>query len=558
MVSWPDSPVRGAVVLCPPIGYEATCAHATFRLLAEQLAPRGLVAMRIDYDGSGNSMGDETDPARVEGWRRTVTDAVREVRGFGAPWVGLVGLRFGATLAVLAGTRPDDEVGAGVDAFALWDPVVSGRRYSRELRVLGVAPRDGDAGDGIVVAGLELTAATLTEISAVTIALDELAAPTLVIRRPERTSASDGPSEEWPGTTEMLDTDVELSAIPHAIVDRLVDWFDDMAPAPTGPAGPEPAFAGTATETIGDVELHHAATSVGDAQIFTVRTQRLGPSSSPGPGPGPDAAIVLLNNGLAPQIGPGRAWVEFARRWAEDGWTVVRMDLTGIGDSPARPGHPSGDSYPVTAGADVTSVLDDLRSAGMHRFAIAGLCSGALLAYDAALMAPDVAVVASVNPRFDHPLTVQRGSRRTRAGRTTRRLAAVPLRKTPLLPWFERVPAAVWRAFDLVRLVPLPSRGLRRVRAQGTAVVLVFGPHEWGLRALHRRDGAWFDRFARSDAVEVHIIDDLDHSMFSRAARAEAREVLTAALSRYLPPGNVRPSTGNVGHGVSAGTGSPP
>ena len=35
-----DGVVRGGAVLCPPVGYEAICAHRTFRVVAEELLPR--------------------------------------------------------------------------------------------------------------------------------------------------------------------------------------------------------------------------------------------------------------------------------------------------------------------------------------------------------------------------------------------------------------------------------------------------------------------------------------------------------------------------------------
>src|SRR4029077_3267920 len=52
----------GAIVLCPPIGYEYMSAYRTVRLLAERLAALGFDALRIDYDGTGNSTGDNAQP----------------------------------------------------------------------------------------------------------------------------------------------------------------------------------------------------------------------------------------------------------------------------------------------------------------------------------------------------------------------------------------------------------------------------------------------------------------------------------------------------------------
>ena len=55
---WPDDgTARAGVVVCPPSGYEAVCAHRTLRVVAERLAERGFAVLRFDYDGTGDSAG---------------------------------------------------------------------------------------------------------------------------------------------------------------------------------------------------------------------------------------------------------------------------------------------------------------------------------------------------------------------------------------------------------------------------------------------------------------------------------------------------------------------
>src|SRR5882757_5126910 len=55
----PSALRRGAgIVLCPPLGYEYMSAYPTMRILAERLAALGFDALRVDYDGTGNSAGD--------------------------------------------------------------------------------------------------------------------------------------------------------------------------------------------------------------------------------------------------------------------------------------------------------------------------------------------------------------------------------------------------------------------------------------------------------------------------------------------------------------------
>src|SRR6188472_459160 len=90
---------RGGVVLCPPMGEEGRAAHRTFRRLAEALAEAGIVALRFDYDGTGDSAGLQDDPDRVPAWQDSIEAARQYLLDLGAPTVAAVGMRLGATLA---------------------------------------------------------------------------------------------------------------------------------------------------------------------------------------------------------------------------------------------------------------------------------------------------------------------------------------------------------------------------------------------------------------------------------------------------------------------------
>src|SRR6185437_10249368 len=77
-----------------------------------------------------------------------------------------------------------------------------------------------------------------------------------------------------------------------------------------------------------------------------------------------------------------------------------RIDLSGIGDSPALPGERENLVYPRSGLADIGAALDFLRAElGASRFIIAGLCSGADLAYQAARREERLAGVVMMNPR---------------------------------------------------------------------------------------------------------------------------------------------------------------
>ena len=123
------------LIICNPFGYEALCAHRSLRHMAEAAAALGVPALRFDYHGTGDSPGDDRDPARWGAWLASVHHAVDELRrSTRVERVCLLGLRLGATLAAMVSCERDDV--AGLVAIA---PVVSGKAWLREVRVLQLA-----------------------------------------------------------------------------------------------------------------------------------------------------------------------------------------------------------------------------------------------------------------------------------------------------------------------------------------------------------------------------------------------------------------------------------
>ena len=95
-------------------------------------------------------------------------------------------------------------------------------------------------------------------------------------------------------------------------------------------------------------------------------------------------AIILLNSGLLHRVGPNRVYVKLARELAEDGFIVLRFDLSGIGDSRVPN---DGQTYDESARVikDIRDVMDYLSEAkGIGKFILMGLCSGGSNAFRAA------------------------------------------------------------------------------------------------------------------------------------------------------------------------------
>jgi len=85
--------------------------------------------------------------------------------------------------------------------------------------------------------------------------------------------------------------------------------------------------------------------------------------------------IIILNTGIIHRVGHHRMYVTMSRALARLGHTVLRFDLSGIGDSDERPDQLS----PLKSSlSDIKDAVDMLeRDHGSQRVVLMGLCSGA-------------------------------------------------------------------------------------------------------------------------------------------------------------------------------------
>lgn len=116
-----------AVVICSPIGPESMRNDRRESRLADELAARGLCAVRFHYRGTGHSDG---SPEALS------IDTMQEDAGFvadrivsavGATSLEFVGSRLGGFVAAAAASE------TRAPSIALWEPVVNTRRYFREV-----------------------------------------------------------------------------------------------------------------------------------------------------------------------------------------------------------------------------------------------------------------------------------------------------------------------------------------------------------------------------------------------------------------------------------------
>ena len=536
-----DGLARGGVVLCSPMGEEGRAAHRTFRRLADELAGAGFVALRFDYDGCGDSAGLLEDPARVAFWLSSVEAARQYLGHLGVPTMTAVGMRLGATLAGVQAAR-----GEAFRSLVCWDPCLSGRTFLREGEALYRLGETGlpRAQDGLRhTPGFQYDAATARSLQTVNLgrlpADRQVADRVLVLTREDRPGKNGvtrglqraTPSletEAVPGQSDLLDVPPEQSVVPEQALRRIVEWVARGVPEPPVPVkAPEPEHAVV------------VGSGPDDTAPVRERVVRLGPSGVVGMATEPVDLdlrrepvpwVVLVNVAAEHHIGPGRRWVEWARGWSAAGYRVVRIDQSGVGDSPTAPGRADDLAFAPEWIDDMRHVVTALRSDGA-RVGIVGLCSGSYSALEVALWEPVDAVFA-INPR----LTIYQAAKGTPVHTSRRRAAMIPYKPVAKLARRRRLLAGgLWRIYREFAVWHAPLLVLWRVRRRGTAVEVVAcrddAQHFTEVYAL--RPLLWWMR--RSARFRFTADDTVDHSLLSRQAQLVGYERATAFLARHLP-----------------------
>ena len=516
-LSWLTEPVgstgRSGVLLLPPIGYDYWTTHRAMRDLAERLAANGHRVLRIDYRGTGDSTGCAWAAGILGKWEDDVRRAVEELRGRGATSIALVGLRFGALLALnlLA------EVGA--DAVVAWIPVVSGRRYVKELQLLSTpAPALPSVAGGSgtrFLAGCAFTTELLSRLASRSVEAVETNARILILDRPDRVSSA-GLAEKWSekgasaeqvlldGVQTILDVPTEYAVTPTPHLALMADWLG-RAPPEAGETSqvPEATWHDHARFLYEGRPLVEQAVRLGEAQLVGIECA--------GADGGARGTVVFLNTGSEPHVGPGRAWVELARDVAARGWRTIRVDYQGWGESPDN-GYAPGQPYDAHAVADTLALARALVDRGDRRIVLVGLCASAWIALRDGASLPVHGIVA-FNPQLywqtGDPVWATMPESIEWCHRDDDNVWADPLRRSAVRRWFEAIQAA---PFPVDFWFERDDPGIQYLRGPLSHAIPPTG--------------------AALGAVTIHEFEYLDHAMHRHWHRSEALDAIMALLGR--------------------------
>ena len=564
-------------MICKPFGYEALCSHRTIRVLAESVADLGIPTLRFDYAGTGDSEDLQPRADQIQAWVADIVAAVGELRRrLGVESVCLLGFRLGAMLATLAAAK----CGHG-GALILGAPVVSGRRYLRDLRtthlasLMGLGERSSDAGLGadgsLEVSGYELSAASIAALSQIDLAnITSLSVSrVLIIDRDDLPAARNWHQElsrrgvcadylALPGFVQMLMTAPQSAVVPQAIVAAACSWLLAAELKPAGPAREAHAKPRASALEVASPTLRLPGASPGPEAMVVERPVTFGADpplfgivSEPRAQELRRRAVILLNTGADWHTGVGRLYVSLARSWARRGYHVLRMDLEGLGDSGTRKDRASDEVFPPGAIEGIGAAIEMLGTRyGIRDVTLAGLCSGAYHALRAAVAGLPVRRILMVNPQnffwkqgtkleelqlADIVRNPAIHRERLFSAGAWRRLLAGEINVWRIMRVYLHRPLLTLRRIlrDLTRSlhIRLPSDlgwELEHIDSRALRIVFVFARGEPGIDLLALQAGSSIRRLG--ERCRVHIVDGADHTFSNGWSRAALEAILSAEL----------------------------
>jgi acyl carrier protein len=119
-----------AVLICCASGHEDIRSTFIIQNLTKQIVQFGSPVFRFDYFGCRDALGENKD-ATCSRWQQDIDTAQQELRyRTGIENIVAIGIRFGATLLL------NSSLIRGFSRLVLWDPIVQGASYYRELQNL--------------------------------------------------------------------------------------------------------------------------------------------------------------------------------------------------------------------------------------------------------------------------------------------------------------------------------------------------------------------------------------------------------------------------------------
>ncbi len=556
---WLHAPRTGhgsdvGVLICTGLIQDAILAYGSLRVLADDLAAAGYATLRFDYPGTGDSCDEAVDrDGHWAAWQRSVDQAANWLRTTtGARRLVLVGLRLGTTLAALAAARRED-----VAALLLFEPVVSGRTYVRQL-LLEVEMLSGarpTRGEDLYLREFRFAPSTLDQIGEVDLRKLAFKAGTQVALCAQAESkAIEDAAVAWRAGGAMIATIPWTGLDPlvrHKIIDEdiladftaVLQWLGRSVPV-----------APVALHIVTGEAFLHPTGCIETPLRFGPDRRLFGMHCRPREGT-PGTVVLIGNAGHDPHYASARHAVALSRKLAAKGIASLRLDYAGLGDSigPAGKERMLSHVFAVDRSPDISAAIDALQGVGYSRFAVEGLCSGAFHAFHTALTEPRIDSVLTVNlPFFTLPGGSVLGYLEQKDRPPAQYLAKLFRRRTWATLMGGKVDYTGILAGQLVRLraratakllglarragmlreQSFAKQAMTALTRRGTTTLFLFSPGEVAGGAFALEFGSTGEGLAAYKGAAMRVIPGMDHDLTAAPGRLAAEALIVDYFSR--------------------------
>lgn len=509
----PNVHSRYGVVICSPIGYEFWCSYQSLHTLAVDLAGIGCHVLRFDYYGTGDSDGSYQDSDILAKWDACLESASNVLKNMGVSELCFVGLRFGATLAMRNSEK------CGVSNLILWDPVISGRRFVKELKLFSISSPSNDEGsEELQVAGSIYSQETIKQISEI----DLLKLSHTHIKQLSLIDRDDRPASEkyfdtlstfnvnrtlMQGTAGMLDVPTEFGVVPKNIIGEICNIVNQSFLANKINTLPVPSndskLLASKKSTIHweNQSIEEEFVSIGSNRLFGIIGQ-------PTTNPSLDKIVIFLNSGTEHHLGPGRVWVEYSRSLNVAGFSTMRADFNGIGESRIRGDDRRMQPYDESQNQDILDYIAFCQKRGYKKIALVGLCASSWIALFFAETTKVDGIIA-INPQIYY----KRGEPMP--------VVVADFRKDTDI---EKVEAFwnkfhLWTLLEIMGIRPKSSRLLIKLSQLKTKTLLIFGENDPGVVYLRTRIGYRIKQLSKTGFFSLLEVAGMDHPMHRHTKR---------------------------------------
>lgn len=512
-----SGPVKGAVVIAPPLAREQVISYRTLRVLAIQLAEQGWLAIRFGWTGTGESaeMPESADVTEI--WQQDLSAVAEFAAGLvGEDRLHAIGLRAGA--ALLAASDVDFQ------SRLLWEPI-GGKTFLRQHSMLR----------HVSLEETPLPASMGTELGG-TFYLPEQAQSLSALPNPRKVAAAELPL----GSQLVIEADQDVAksiyavasvfaTVPPESLRRLTQLLPDSSKNIVLPSW-------TPLQSV-ELRVPGFAASIVE-EILEVGPQKL-PAvlSRPSESLAATGSAILVAASAEPKDGVTSLWVLAARRLAAQGIPTIRAERRGSGDLGKPEALRDPNPYTHEAVADIENVSSYLAARFAGPVTGIGLCAGAWLVGMASQNSPLDKVVMLNNvawrDRIDYYNRIYSennveemlaGERKSAAGEEAKNLKS---RIKSLLRKFG--PYALWLWLGRKTLTNAPEV-LMDASSRDAELLMYFGAADHGIFSMDRGQEGLKRLQKAGRKISLRVTDPLDHALLGHESRLNAIEIIEEIL----------------------------